>query len=416
MQSSTGNQQTDLTAKSYLGLDFLRGLGIFVLLILHSAFYYYSGLFDLDLENPPLIITVIGFLLMFAGLFAIISGAVHGISMYRLVHRRGWALSRIAGKKLRSAVFILVVAYVYFIFTGPGLSDFAHRRMNNSILVEWVRHGRWAGFDLERLLYVDSLVMIGCNILLVSLIWIALMKVKQLKAPVLLGLAGIVLLLSLLRLPLYPYYLEQVSLGNWGKVLLLNWLVNKNNPVLPFLAFGLLGSWLGLRLEENRPSWPASLLGFGLLFVGAVMYVFLPDTMLQRVIDLKWYSIMITQMGLFILLFLAAITAFDRRKPGKLAGIILHFFRRFGTAGLTAFFWESVVTALAWRGLTFLVPDLQLGIGEALAFGLGSALFWGLVLYFWEKKHYAGSIEHLYALFVSRGGGTSSKGHKLRQP
>ena len=403
------------TEKPFQGLDFLRGLGIFILLILHSAFYYYGGLFDLDLENPPLIITVIGFLLMFAGLFAIISGAVHGISMHRLVRHHGWSLSRIAAKKLSSAVFVLVVAYVYFIFTGPGLSDFANRRMNNSILVEWIRQGRWAGFNLERLLYVDSLVMIGCNILMVSLIWLGLMKLNQLKAPVLLGLTGAVLLLSLLRLPLYPYYLEQVNQRNWAQVLMLNWLVNKNNPTLPFLAFGLLGSWLGLRLEEKRSNRPALLLGFGLLLMGAAMYIFLPDTMLQRAIDLKWYSIMITQMGLFILLFLAAIAAFDRKKPGRLGGAILHFFRRFGTAGLTAFFWESVVAALAWRGLTTLVPDLQLGIGGALLFGLGSALLWGLILFLWEKKNYAGSIEHLYALFVSRFGGSSTKGHKLKQ-
>ena len=62
--------------KNWRGLDFLRGIGIFFLLVMHSAFYYFSGLWDLDLDNPPLIITVIGFLLMFAGLFAMISGAV----------------------------------------------------------------------------------------------------------------------------------------------------------------------------------------------------------------------------------------------------------------------------------------------------------------------------------------------------
>ncbi len=138
---------SEITVKPYQGLDFLRGLGIFILLILHSAFYYYSGLWDLDLENPPLIITVIGFLLMFAGLFAIISGAVHGISMHRLVSQPGWSLHRIAGKKISSAVFILIVAYLYFIFTGPGLSDFANRRMNNSILVELIRNGRLGGFQ-----------------------------------------------------------------------------------------------------------------------------------------------------------------------------------------------------------------------------------------------------------------------------
>lgn len=406
---------SERTDKSWRGLDFLRGLGIFCLLILHTAFYYFSGLWDLDLENPPLIITIIGFLLMFAGLFAIISGAAHGISLYRLYRLRAWTLRRIAGKKLSSAVFILFVAYVYFIFTGPGLSEFANRRMNNSILVEWIRNGQWAGFNIERLLYVDSLVMVGCNILLVSLIWLGLMSVNQLKASILLSLTGFVMLLSLLRLPLYVYYLQQVDQGNWLQILLLNWLVNKNNPILPFLAFGLLGSWIGLLLEEKRSRRPPVLLGSALLLLGVVLYIFLPDTMLQREIDLKWYSIMLLLMGLFTLITLAAVAVFDRGMSTKPVNSLTRFFLRFSQAGLTAFFWESVVAALAWRGMTAILPNLQLGIGGALAFGLISALFWGFTLRFWEKKHYIGTIEQLYTLFVGRWGGTSSKAQKLRQ-
>lgn len=238
--------------KNWQGLDFLRGLGIFGLLIMHSAFYYFDGLWDLDLDNPPLIITIIGFLLMFAGLFAILSGTVHGLSMLRL-SRRGWSPARIFRKKAVSGLFILVVAYLYFIFTGPGLAEFANRRMNNSILVELIQSGQLAGTNLDRVLYVDSLVMIGCNILLVSLVWLILLKTRQLKAGVLLGIAFLVMILSLSRLWLYPIYLEQVAEKNWPAVLALFWLVNKNNPVLPYLAFGLLGSWLGIRLRmENR--------------------------------------------------------------------------------------------------------------------------------------------------------------------
>ncbi len=406
---------SDQTNQSWQGLDFLRGLGIFSLLILHSAFYFFSGLWDLDLNNPPLIITIIGFLLMFAGLFAIISGTVHGISMHRLYRQQSWSIQKIAAKKISSAVFILIVAYLYFIFTGPGLSEFANRRMNNSIFVEWIRNGQWAGFNADRLLYVDSLVMIGSNILLVSLIWLGLMKLNQLKAPVLLGLTGCVFMLSLLRIPLYSTYLQQLESGNWPQILLLNWLVNKNNPVLPFLAFGLLGSWLSLILEEKLARRPAIILGSCLLVLGVSLYIFLPDTMLQREIDLKWYSIMMTQMGLFILIILGSIAFFDQKQSTKYDSPLLRFILRFSKAGLTAFFWESVVAALVWRGLTAVFPDLQLGIGGALIYGFGSALFWGFVLLLWEKKHYVGTIEHLYGLFVSHWGGISSKALKLHQ-
>ena len=408
--------------KNWQGLDFLRGLGIFGLLIMHSAFYYFDGLWDLDLDNPPLIITIIGFLLMFAGLFAILSGTVHGLSMLRL-SRRGWSPARIFRKKAVSGLFILVVAYLYFIFTGPGLAEFANRRMNNSILVELIQSGQLAGTNLDRVLYVDSLVMIGCNILLVSLVWLILLKTRQLKAGMLLGIAFLVMVLSLSRLWLYPIYLEQVAEQNWPAVLALFWLVNKNNPVLPYLAFGLLGSWLGIRLEDGKPRRPVFWLGLALLLTGVGLYVFLPDTMLQRSIDMKWYSIMVMQLGLFLLMILAALAALDRQPAvaavqtgwSKLIGLVVRFITRFGHAGLTAFFLESIVAALVWRLLNLIVPGIRLGIGSALLFGLILALSWGFGLLFWERRHYVGSIEFLYGQIVTRFGQFSSKADTLKE-
>lgn len=404
--------------KNWRGLDFLRGIGIFFLLVMHSAFYYFSGLWDLDLDNPPLIITVIGFLLMFAGLFAMISGAVHGIGMIRLSRNQHWPLAKILRKKVVSSAFILVTAYLYFILTGPGLAEFANRRMNNSILVELIRNGRLTGLNLERLFYVDSLVMIGCNILLVSLIWILLLKIRQLKPGVLLALAGVVMAVSLLRLPLYPYYLEQVANRNWLQVLLLFWLVNKNNPVLPFLAFGLLGSWLGLRLEQGRSARLPFWLGLASFVAGMGLYVFLPDTMLQRAIDLKWYSIMLAQLGLFILMILGAVRLLDQQKSrqGKVKdNWLVRFFQRFSSGGLTAFFWESIVAALVWRLLTLFWPDLQLDIAGSLLYGLILALCWGIALFFWEKQNYRGTIEYFYGCLVRRLGRASSKSDKLQR-
>ena len=399
----------------WLGIDFLRGIGVFCLVIMHSAFYYFSGLWDLDLESPPLIITVIGFLLMFAGLFGMISGLVHGISVFRLHHDRKWPLRKILKKKLVTAIFILGTAYIYFTFTGPGLADFSQHRMDNSILVELIRTGLWPGFSVDRLLYIDSLVMIGINIVLVSLIWVGLIRMRRLNQKFLLLISGLVLLVSLLRIPLYAIYLESLSDGKWGCVLLLNAWVNKNNPIFPFLAFGLFGSWLGLRLEQGLSHKLPSILGWILLAAGTGLYLILPDTMLERAIDLKWYSIMIMQLGLFLLLILAAVSVFDLHKSKLRKNKLTGFFIRFGQAGLTAFFWESVVAALFWRLLKALDPAIHLNIPAAIFFGFCLALAWGAILMAWEKVQYKGSIEYLYACAVSRIGGFSSKAGKLNR-
>jgi hypothetical protein len=93
---------------------------------------------------------------------------------------------------------------------------------------------------------------------------------------------------------------------------MLFWLVNKNNPVLPFLTFGLIGSWLGMVLEAKLPRRQPFWLGMTSLAVGVAAYIVLPDTMLQRAIDLKWYSIELAELGLFVLLILGSLALFDK--------------------------------------------------------------------------------------------------------
>lgn len=150
----------------FYGLDFLRGLGIFVLVTLHSAFYYFGGLYDLDLNNPSPIITIIGLFLMCAGLFALISGIVHNIQM--MIDLKSGNEKILFPFTIRGLT-ILVFAYLYFIFTGPGVINMAAKSMDNSILVELIQSGTFPGFSFQRVFYIDSLVMLGMNIILLGL-------------------------------------------------------------------------------------------------------------------------------------------------------------------------------------------------------------------------------------------------------
>ncbi|MBU1020952.1 MAG: hypothetical protein KJ847_07015, partial [Firmicutes bacterium] len=156
--------------KQLIGLDVLRGLGIFSVLVLHTAFYYFDGIYDLDLSNPPLIITIIGFVLMFAGMFAMISGFVHTLQSYRKYKEKSFSLVQILKYSTMAGLYVLVIAYLYFLFTGPGIILFETRSMDQSVLVELIKNGNLIFPSLERILYVDSLVMIGSNIILLGII------------------------------------------------------------------------------------------------------------------------------------------------------------------------------------------------------------------------------------------------------
>ncbi|MEI8215945.1 MAG: hypothetical protein WCF96_02495 [Eubacteriales bacterium] len=431
--------------KHYIGLDMLRGLGVFTLIWMHSAFYYFNGLYDLDLNNPPPVVTIIGLLLMFAGIFAMISGVSHTFQFYRKLETQGYSNISLLKYNTVGGLIILAIAYAYFIFTGPGLVQMADRAMNNSILVDLIRNGLLHGFNMERILYVDSLVMIGINILLIGLVFLLvqklagslpngsygkdgnisddnnqyeLEKVHKRAARIFLisGLGFFVI--SLLRIPLYGIYLDAVDQGNYGKVLLLNWLVNKNNPIMPYFSFSLLGGWIATLLVINN--WKKILgnvlpVAIVLFIVGVFLYVKLPDTMLERSIDLKWFAIMTAQLGLFMMLLVATLGIFDFRKnkAQKRLPPIAKFIYRFGVAGLSIFFIESIASATIFRVINLFFPGTTFDLTGALLYGFCLAIIWGFILQAWEKKQYKYGLEYFY-VHILRKFGSSTKEEKLK--
>jgi len=414
----------------YLGLDFLRGLGIFFVVTLHSAFYYFGGLYELDLNNPPPIVTVIGLLLMFAGMFAIISGMVHYIQMLRRESNApgGLSPSKIAQQFIVRGAVILGIAYVYFIVTGPGVVDMAAKTMDNSILVELIQSGRFMGVSFQRIFYIDSLVMLGSNTILLGLFSALLLKTfKSTGNPWFRRgyfIAGIIsVALSLLRIPLYRILMEALEKENYRVFFSLNWLVNNNNPILPYIAFGFFGMWMGaalISLGWTKMKNQVLVISIILFVSGVALYVVLPDTMLERSIDMKWYSIMLAQLGLFMLMVLGALRLFDfgkredtsRKSPFR---FIVRFITRFGVAGLTVFFLESIVSALVFRVLRLIVPGISLDITQALLYGFCLSIAWGIFLIFWERSGYKFGLEYFYGKIVSSSSGNSSKLDKLQQ-
>jgi hypothetical protein len=404
--------------KNFTGLDVLRGIGIFALLVMHTAFYHFEGLFELDLNDPPLIVTFIGLILMFAGVFAMISGLVHTYQHYRKINEQKVPFTSAIKYNMVSGLLILIVAYLYFIFTGPGLANMSTKFMSNSILVELFTSGNLIGTTLERVLYVDSLVMIGMNILLMGVFFRLHHRLfKKVNANFYLISAILFFILSLIRIPLYTIYLDALDSGNWLITLLLNWLVNKNNPVFPYLSFALFGAWISaLILTIDFKGIVKRVLPLGIvLFVGGVaLYILLPDTMLQRSIDPVWFALMMAQNGLFMLFVLAALKFYDFSKARKI-GFISNFFIRFGVAGLTIFFIESVVSAMVFSALRLFIPSLALDIPGALAFGLILALFWGVILILWEKVGYKYGIEYFYTRILKKYGGSVKEAKLLEK-
>ena len=406
--------------KNYLGLDVLRGLGLFSVITLHTAFYYYDGIYDLDLNDPPLIITIIGFLLMFAGMFAMISGLVHTLQAYRKIKEKGFSYKNTFKYALFAGLYILLIAYLYFLVTAPGIIHFDTRSMDNSFLVELIKEGNILFPSIDRILYIDSLVMIGSNIILVSLATIVgfkLIKSDSKRSYYFYLLAVAVLLLSIVRIPLYSTYLDARDNGNYFVVLLLNWFVNKNNPILPFYAFGLFGAWVAtLLIEGNVKKTRIQVLtsGIVILVIGVIIYVTAEETMLDRLIDYTWYGIMIMQIGLFKLIILLFLKLYKNKESYKETNILSRFLYRFGIAGLTVFFIEQVFSSLLKEIFRLIDGNLFLELYPSVVIGLVIAFIWGVLLKVWSKYNYKYGVEYFYTVLMNKYGG-SEKRNKLEE-
>jgi hypothetical protein len=207
-----------------------------------------------------------------------------------------------------------------------------------------------------------------------------------------------IVLFSAVRVPFFDWYEGFSQHGSHLLVWLVSQVVNKNNPILPYVGFGFIGAAFGMFAAEGwrsmRKRW-ATLIG-ALWFIGGVVMMFLlPETMLKRSIDWTWFAIMALQLGLFILILLGAQLLADAPKREGVLRKWTTALRRFGVIPLTVFFIETPLRESYAHLWNWLWPGWNNTMGITLLFAATVALLWFLIVWIWEKVKYVGSIEWL---------------------
>ena len=393
------------------GLDAIRGLGILCVVFLHSATFHFDGITEVDFDDPPLLITVIGFLLMWAGLFALVSGAAYGYSAALRAQGRDARPWQILSRFWVAGGFALALHYVYFLVIGPKLLDVVHGNHQYALLPGMIATGSLPVVPADRLFYSTALSMVAWNLFLCGPLlellgrWRALHSGR--RAGLLLGgLGTVVILASVARIPLYPLAVKAVEQGQVARALFWGFLVNKNNPILPYLGFGLYGAWFGIALanESSRRRTLSSFLGLGTVWLvaGIVGLVVLPDTMLERDVDLTWYFIIVFQLGLFLLLLAGVLLLTDVARVSWVDRLLSPL-RRVGGVSLSVFMLETVLSQILVRIGDALSPGWRLAIGPCLAFGALNVLLWAGIVLLWSRCGFRFSMEwctvQIYRLF-----------------
>ncbi len=386
--------------------DLLRGVGITVMVLMHTATFHYAGITRIDFDDPPLVILMIGFLLTWAGMFAVISAAAYAFAAGRRIEAGTITRAGLLRGFAIAAGYLLAWHFVYFVVLGPKLLDVEGGNHLMALLPGLIATGAWPNLAPERWFYATALSMIGWNALFVGVaLWLGLGRTRDLRrvAPWLAVAGALVMAASWWRIDLYPRAVAAMEAADPLPALFWGFLVNKNNPLLPYLAFGLLGAWLGLRLLRGvtaRTLWPVAAVGALALAAGVGGLMSLPDTLLEREVDPFWYFLTVAQLGFFLLLAAAALALWDRRRAAtsdvpadRDPADPLRPLRRIGTVSLTVFLLETPVSEVAARALSGAAPGWNEGIVACLAFGAVNAVAWVALANLWARADYRYSVE-----------------------
>lgn len=405
--------------KRYISLDVIRGFAILSIIFLHSCFAHYRDITKIDFDNPPLSVTIIGFLLMWSGLFAMVSMIANTSTQLSrlkegLINKKTLLYYLFSG-----GVLIILFHYFYFLLLGPVVLDFENNNHKYSLISGFLHNG-FFDFNLaDRFFYNSSLSMIGWNLVIIGVILYFLLKRygnDLIKITKFIGIIGaLIIFLSIIRIPLFPLVDQVKQNQNFFVSALFNLLINKNDPLLPYLGFGLFGSMIGLLINfETRKKKIIKYLGItasAWMVLGLISYRLFPDTMLERSIDGLWFSIMLVQLGLFIWFIVAALLFFDYKKEEKRDRAARQFkwVRQFGVVSLTVFMLETPlgeITAKIWSNL---LPGWDLSINSVMLFGLFNILVWFFIVQLWWIARFKYSFEWLTVKIFEKIGRKSNK-------
>jgi uncharacterized membrane protein len=409
----------EIAGERIVTLDILRGLAIVGMVFLHNAAFHFRGL-GAALADPPPWLMAVGFLLLWAGLFGVVSGAANATTALRRLS----AAARSPGERWRYPRSLVTGAFqtfailfaLHWVWTvGVGNSwvteDPNSPELRATLWMGLLYFGSLPRIHPEIWVFASALWMIASNVLLVSLVFRWRYRHEPPSADDglrrwLAVLAACVLLATpLLRALLYPPMAALVEHGGLAIVAAvpLALLVNDPNPVFPFFAYGLLGAIVGAALARNEPRPPlyrqmglagavlVGLGGAGLAASGGVVLAGREEIFGQSA--LYFASLATLLLGVFAWLLVGLLHAFDPQAGAPWRPRWLRPVLRFGRVSLTVFLLEGTLA----MGLRLALDAVRPGWNESLsamsAFGFANLILWHVLLLAWERVDYRGSLE-----------------------
>ena len=405
--------------KRLYSLDIFRGIAIMMVIIFHRFMYDWPGS-DFFFTNPAGFLeipwfTAIMFFAGMGGIFSTISGVVTGYSTHNRITSGKGNKKMIFYAALFSFLWLTVIDYLRkFLFSTKSYfeGDFLFGLVTGSLL-----EGTLVVPQLELLYYTSTLMIIGLSGFVVPTLMILLSRKggieKVRRTKIIFGTLAAVILIGtpFLSISLDPIVVDLFISGNYLLGFLLALLVSPYFPIFPIIAYALLGGIIGISLARNEKKRNITIIwlvfGFALLSIGNYI-------LLSALIRFSFYNynfVRFMQLGVYIMIIIVLLRLVDLKSEEKQEKIAKKFSLviMFGRASLTIFVFEAFLATIFHVILNLIIPGWNTEPLVVLIFGIFNLAVWWIILHFWQKKDFKGSVEWMGGYVVRKLSGFGRK-------
>jgi len=409
--------------------DLLRGLAIIIMVIAHRIFWDYYR------QNAGAEVMSIGFFIFtlvatMAGIFYCISGAVNSYVNYNRLKEGKLTPKQLMLKSAATGLMLIIMSVLFRYFLArstdnvvsfiPGTDTIQHWN-ETGVLPYMILYGVYpVKYNIWILFGVGTLTMIGYSIITVSVVMILYQKYKGLDNPQglrrLFLILGIVIFLTsgLTYRFLYGPVLQAVNSGNFLVAIFLSPLFIGSKPIFPHLAYGLFGAYFGVAFAQKDAEPKKilrSMLAFWLILL-SIGVVILALCLASGIRDTWYYAWgeKLFQLGFYFFLFWLGMKLIDyqpeviREKRMKWLNPLLTI----GRVSLSIYILEGTLAVILQRLLAPVWVNWNASFLNAALFGLVNLAVWSLIIVFWKRSNFAGSLEWTSTWLVKKLSGQKS--------
>jgi len=391
-------------------LDFLRGISLILVVFFHTSVYNYANIHKIDFNNPPIIVVLISFLVLWGGLLIFYSGIVNTIMFFERIEKLG-NLKQAKFSFIAGSIYI-IIHYILNIFLGRWNIDFINNQPDMTVIASSTRNMQPIFPHITKFFEGSSISTIGLNLIIVTLLLFFLLRNKGFEKEKrnywVLGTSGFVIMLfSFTRIYLFGIVDKSIQAKNYLLATILSFTIANPYPLFPYLAYGLFASIIGLMIYKKRKNLIKKIfipIGLFFLIYGLAGCMNFPKTISKA--DYFWYFKTHLELGIFILVIIFFLLTFEFRNK-KIINI--PFIKWFSRISLTIYLFETLLSEIFGKILNYLKPAWNQTINGCLIFGASNIVIWILILWIWQKNNFKFSLEYWWVKIFHKLGKKSTK-------